>query len=222
MPWPELGSPRTRRQTNAAASLTPANPAAPVAPSPAPAPTAPEPQVALPQPLPGGVRAIPRASWAKANPIPTRLNPMGSIKRITVHHEGWTPVYFTDTASTAARLESIRQSHLQRLGAGDIGYHYVIDRQGRLWEGRNIAYQGAHVSKENENNLGIMVLGNFTQQSPSSGQLATLQTVIASMMRQYRVPVARVYTHQELGPTSCPGTSLQSAMVSIRRSGRLT
>ena len=167
----------------------------------------------------GGVRVIPRSTWAKADPVQARINKMGDVDMITVHHEGWTPVWFDDTRTTADRIETIRKSHLERLRAGDIGYHYVVDRAGRVWEGRNIAYQGAHVSENNENNLGIMCMGNFDQQQPSPAQLAALRSTLVALMKQHRVPVRKVYTHQEIKPTSCPGRVLQAHMVQIRRNG---
>jgi hypothetical protein len=187
----------------------------------APAPQPPVATPPAPAPAPGGLQIIPRAQWAKAAPIMPRINPMRGINRITVHHEGWTAVWFSDYASTAARIESDRRTHVSDRGWGDIGYHYIIDRAGRVWEGRNVAYQGAHVKANNENNLGIMLLGNFDYQEPTSAQQESLRRTVAAMMRQYRVPVSRVYTHQEIQPTRCPGQLLQPRFVAMRRNGHL-
>ena len=170
----------------------------------------------------GPIDAIPRSRWAKSNPINTRLRSMGSIQRITVHHEGWTPVWFSDIANTSQRLESIRRSHLKRLKAGDIGYHFVIDRSGRVWQGRDLMYQGAHVRDHNPHNIGVMVLGNFDLQRPTEQQANSLCNVLSNLRHQHGVPVNRIYTHQELNVTSCPGKALQSQTVALRHSGRLT
>ncbi len=170
-------------------------------------------------PVTGPLEAIPRSRWAMAAPILSRIVPMGKIEFITVHHEGWTPVYFEDYASTARRLEEIRRSHLQRLHAGDIGYHFIIDRAGRLWQGRDLVYQGAHVHDHNPHNIGVMCLGNFDLQSPSEAQYATLKPVLARLMTYYGVPLHYVYTHQELNPTECPGKIMQAHMVTLRRAG---
>jgi hypothetical protein len=167
----------------------------------------------------GPIKAIPRSSWAKADPIPSRLNKMGGVSMVTVHHEGWTPVYFDDTRSTADRLDGIRRSHIERLGAADIGYHYIIDRSGRVWQGRNVGYQGAHVREHNENNVGVMVLGNFDQQQPTNAQLTTLRSTLAALCKQYRLTTKKIYTHQELNRTECPGRVLQSHMSTLRRNG---
>lgn len=146
---------------------------------------------------------------------------MKGINRITIHHEGHTPVWFTDEPSTRARLEQVRSIHTRDRRWGDIGYHYVIDRAGRVIEGRSVAYQGAHVSNQNPHNVGVMLLGNFEKQSPSQAQLTALQSTLRHLMAKYRVPVKRVYTHRELGPTVCPGRNLQPRIASLRSSGAL-
>jgi hypothetical protein len=177
----------------------------------------------VPQPLPvapSGV--IPRSSWTRAALIPSRADRMGSIYRITVHHDAIVSSNVNSQSDAARRLESVRQSHVKQ-GWADIGYHYVIDPQGRVWEGRSIGWQGAHVQDNNPGNVGIMVMGNFDQQRPSSQALNTLDGFVAQQMKRYGVPVSRVYTHQEIRPTACPGRNLQRYMQETRaRSGRLT
>lgn len=178
--------------------------------------TLPPPDKSVAAPV-GPIMAYPRDRWAKAMPIRKRLQAMGGIRRITVHHEGSTPVWFTDLASTAQRLEAIRASHLNRLNAGDIGYHLIVDRAGRVWQGRDLRYQGAHVRDHNANNIGIMVLGNFDLQRPTDVQLTTLRRTVGKLMHQYDLATQHVFTHQEFNVTSCPGKSLQNRMVALRR-----
>lgn len=163
---------------------------------------------------------ISRTKWAKGKPRPARMNPLGAVKRITVHHDA---EYSSATSQSAcaARLDSIRRYHQDSRGWGDIGYHYVIDRAGRVWEGRPIAYQGAHVKNRNENNIGVVCLGNFDLQTPTTAQLASLNKHLRVLMQKHRVPVRYLYTHQELGKTACPGRALQAHMVSARKSSTL-
>lgn len=180
-----------------------------------------------PPPIPnapagGSTNVLPRSAWAKMGVA--RMNnivPMGGIDRITVHHDGMNAFNSTDQSSAASRIEQVRQSHTKRKARdgtlwADIGYHYVIDPAGRVWEGRSIQYQGAHVEFNNEHNLGIMCLGNYNDQRPTAAQKATIDRFVAEQMRRYRVPITRVYTHQEIRSTECPGASLQAYMVQTR------
>lgn len=165
----------------------------------------------------GPLTAIARSRWAKGNPIHSRLNPLGHVSRITIHHEGHvSPVYFSDLATTADRMERIRKAHLERR-FGDIGYHAVIDRNGRVWQGRSLRYQGAHVRDENEQNFGVMVLGNFDKQAPTRAQYDRLLDTVRQLMDHYDVSSRRVYTHRELGKTRCPGRHLQNQIIRWRR-----
>jgi len=164
-----------------------------------------------------GLNVVARQQWTGADAIRSKVNPMRGIDRITVHHEGWKPVYFSDRRSTAERIELIRTVHTRDRGWGDIGYHYVIDRSGAVWEGRPLAYQGAHVRDNNEHNLGILVLGNFDKQRPSEAQLQGLIKTLRACQHEHRVGTRRVYTHQEIVSTACPGRNLQNQMGGVRR-----
>lgn len=168
-------------------------------------------------PIAKGITALSRTSWTRTGPVASKVNAMNGINKLTIHHEGWTPVNFTSQATTAERIEKIRQYHTGQNGWGDIGYHYIVDRAGRVWEGRPIQYQGAHVSKNNENNVGILVLGNFEKQSPSEAQLNTLQSTVAALTKQNRIKSSLVRSHQEINPTSCPGRNMQNKMDALRR-----
>lgn len=181
------------------------------APAPAPAPT------------PGNVlHVIPRTTWAKSAPVPSRLNLMGNVSRITVHHEGCPePVEFADVRSTSARLELIRTVHVRDRQWGDIGYHFIIDRAGRVWEARPLQYQGAHVKNNNEHNIGIMLMGNFDIQRPTDAQTSALRQTVIALRRQHMVNMRYVKTHQEINPTRCPGKFLQERLVSLRSNGYL-
>ena len=168
-----------------------------------------------------GFRPIARSNWTRSAPRKGRVSPMAYVSKITVHHEGSATFWTTDYRATAKHLEEIRQAHINYKKWGDIGYHYIIDRQGRIWEGRSVRYQGAHVRNHNPHNIGVMLLGNFEKQKPTKAQLATLQNTLRSLMRKYKVPLKRVHTHRELMPTKCPGRNLQPLVVRIRKSGAL-
>lgn len=158
---------------------------------------------------------IPRTSWASRGPIVSRADRMGSINRITVHHDGMNAFTSRRQADAMARIEAIRNAHVN-MNWADIGYHYIIDPAGRVYEGRPLGLQGAHVRDNNERNLGIMVLGNYMDQRPTSDSVRALEEFIAQAMRTHRVSASRVYTHREFAPTACPGDSLQRSMLAMR------
>jgi hypothetical protein len=162
---------------------------------------------------------IPRSQWTRAKPNLAKTMPMGSIQRITVHHDGLPPVSIVSSAQAADRIETIRHAHVDGQGWADIGYHFVIDPQGRIWEGRPLDRQGAHVRDNNPNNLGVMVLGHFNAQKPTPQALASLDLFLGEAARRFRVPMNRIRTHQELVSTECPGQHLQAHM-NWTRSGR--
>ncbi len=165
--------------------------------------------------------AVPRSKWARGAPIVALAKPMGSVRRITVHHDAIDPLPSGSPDDVARRLESIRSGHIGR-GWADIGYHYAIDPAGRIWQGRPLSLQGAHVGDQNENNLGIVMLGNFERQSPSRPALESLDRLIAWEMRRSRISMAEIRTHREMAPTACPGRNLQREMDRTRgRGGRL-
>jgi hypothetical protein len=203
-------------------------PVAPSPPTPSPGPMLPPitqrsaPNLPRADAAPTGV--LPRSAWTNAGVArASDINPMNGVERITIHHDGMSPFTSPAQADAARRIEMIRASHVkgssQNSPFADIGYHYIIDPAGRVWEGRSTRYQGAHVSQNNEHNLGIMCLGNYDLQRPSQATLTTLDRFVASQMRRYNVPLARVKTHREINPTACPGANLQSYMVATRSRG---
>lgn len=172
-------------------------------------------------PAPTSSEVIPRSAWAKAAPVPRLMDPAQRIYRITLHHDGM-PSAFTsmDKASVAAHLEQIRQGHRDR-NFGDIGYHFLVDPAGRIWAGRPLQWQGAHVKEQNEGNLGICIMGNYEIQQPNNTQLVATERFVAQAMRHYGVRVNNVRTHREMAPTACPGRYLQPQLVAMRRQSSL-
>lgn len=173
----------------------------------------------------GLVSVLSRTQWTRNKPNMRKINAMGKISRITLHHSGMG--IFTDKSYTGAQkyLEKLRGSHTKGRGWSDIGYHFAIDPNGRVWECRNLRYQGAHVSSNNENNVGVLLMGNFEKQRPSRQQLATMKSFVRQLRLKYGVPVKSrrstvgIKTHRELGKTACPGRYLQPYIARYRDNG---
>jgi len=162
--------------------------------------------------------ALARTRWARFGPDRTRADGMLRPEFITVHHDGMSRFDSISERDAAERLERIRRSHVGR-GWADIGYHYAIDPAGRVWQGRPLSLQGAHVRAHNEGNIGIVVLGNFELQRPSSAAVASLGALVGSVMHRHSIALSRVRTHREWAPTACPGRSLQAEVDRLRDRG---
>ena len=148
-----------------------------------------------------------RQEWTERAVRPWRLRTASVFDRITVHHAGDVSLTVTDKNSVIYRLDGILTGHMDR-NYGDIGYHFIVDYAGRAWEGRSLAYEGAHVLRQNDGNIGIMLLGNFQQQQPSAQQVDACARLIGLLRAEHRIKRHRIYGHRDLGQSLCPGQYL--------------
>lgn len=157
----------------------------------------------------------PRSAWTRQAPLYSRLDPADAYYRITVHHEGNKANYNRALPDVAGALRLDLAAHRRR-GYGDIAYHFMIDYSGRVWEGRSLNYQGAHVSSRNPGNIGLALLGNFELQKPSEAQKAALVKLVAELRQFYGIGRRRVYGHRDLDSTLCPGRQLYKFMPALK------
>ncbi|MFT4537887.1 MAG: hypothetical protein ACI835_000319 [Planctomycetota bacterium] len=155
---------------------------------------------------------IPRQQWGASSPKLSRLTPhQGSWNRITVHHSAMeAPLPMRGPLSESiAVVKRIQRAHTVSRSWGDVGYHYLIDPFGRVFEGRPRQWQGAHAGGANNvGNIGICLLGNFEGQRPTPAALATLESVIEQFRGEHRISRSRVVAHRSFGKTECPGHHL--------------
>ncbi|EDM26249.1 prophage LambdaCh01, N-acetylmuramoyl-L-alanine amidase [Lentisphaera araneosa HTCC2155] len=163
--------------------------------------------------LPNQVRIVPRTSWCKMQ-MKSNVNPMGHIAKITVHHT--TAPKNLAKMSDIQYLNIIEKSHQER-GYASIGYHYVIGRDGTIYQGRPVKYQGAHVSGANSNNIGVSLIGDFNKKLPNSSQLKALETMLGYLRKKYQLPATKVYGHKHLGKSQCPGIQLEKWLIKYRK-----
>ena len=186
-----------------------------------PVPATPRREVAAPG------RPLPRSAWDARSALPGEMSRMSRVRRLTVHHSALL-AHETSQRNAAAVIHSIQKTHMDGNGWGDIGYHFLIDRAGRVWTGRQLSWQGAHAGgpQRNRGNIGICVLGNFVGsrrgQNPSRAQLAALESLVVDLCGRYGIPSTQILTHRELRSTDCPGARLQLAVDHLRKSRHLT
>ena len=201
----------------------PPTPADPVAgPPPETPPLATEPEDPPLAPVSILDRVMPRSAWTRMPVDSSLARPMNGVHRITIHHSGSNRVRTaTDFATNAALIERIRAYHVEARGWADLGYHFLIDPGGRIWEGRPLIWQGAHVKGFNRHNIGVVLLGNFELQEPSMQQLMVLPQLVQALRRKHGVAITNLRSHQEWTPTTaCPGKNLQPRFAHMRASGQ--
>ncbi len=168
---------------------------------------------------PLNIRVFGRNDWNARQPKTSRIKRMGKVSRVTIHHSAGNSFWAHSHRDTAAHIRSIQRYHQDEKKWADIGYHYIIDRTGNIWKGRDRRYQGAHAGGQaNRGNLGIVVLGNYTRQGLNNSQVRSLANLVGQLSDLYGVPHYRVYTHEELQPghTACPGPALTRVVGQIR------
>jgi len=153
------------------------------------------------------------------------LEYMKTVRTIVIHHTA--SVKNLDDPKTAIR--NIQYYHAVKRGWGDIGYNYVIDQEGNIYEGRRGGEKvvGGHAIPVNRASIGISVMGNFqTQDLPSEVVEAIVKLTRAkaelydldlnSRIKYKGVNYDVLQGHRDNSPTACPGENLYLALPSIR------
>ena len=94
----------------------------------------------------------------------------------------------------------IRKWHVEERRWSDVGYHYIIRRNGRLEKGRPEDLGGAHVQGHNHDTVGICLVGgvdgqNEPQQNFTESQFATLLKLLVTLKKRY--PQAHITGHRD-------------------------
>jgi hypothetical protein len=164
----------------------------------------------------------PRSAW-RAGPLRlASLDSMGRVDKVTIHHSGG-PTEFHGLSSwqVAAEIRKIQRYHQREKRWADIGYHYLIDPDGRVWQGRPVKYQGAHAGgAANYGNVGLVLLGDYSRRDITPAQGRSLSVLVARLCAYFGVPPERVYTHGEIrgGTTDCPGPQITRFVRRLRAS----
>lgn len=104
-------------------------------------------------------------------------------------------------------LSEIRKLHIAR-GFKDVGYHFVISANGRVWKGRPIEEEGAHVKSDNAESIGICVCGNFEAYPPLTAQIKALKKLIYSLCKEFGKLEVLGHRDYPQADTVCPGRYL--------------
>lgn len=164
-----------------------------------------DPSIYLPAGLPFPI--VRRQDWKAAPP----KEPYEAQRpaRITFHHTAGRKPATVEAAY--AEVLFIQDYHQNGKKWNDIGYHFVLDPFGTIFEGRPFGVVGAHVLYENVDNVGISIMGNYhppASDIPEFGSLKSLTVIGAWLAGNYAIPATQFFGHRDLGPSSCPGDLL--------------
>lgn len=139
---------------------------------------------------------------------------MRKITEIFIHCSA-TPASWMEGKGTAAKVAEVRRWHTEERGWSDIGYHFLIDRSGRVMQGRPEEEIGAHVKGHNRNSLGVCLIGgkgsrpdDLFLSNYTLAQQDALKALIADLKGRY--PKAKVRGHNEVANKACPGFNVKA------------
>lgn len=104
-------------------------------------------------------------------------------------------------------VDTIRQWHLQR-GFSDIGYHYVIYRDGSIHIGRDESIIGAHCTGHNTNSIGICYIGGCASdgKTPKDTRTTEQKQSLVKLLKELKIkyPQASIHGHRDFANKACP------------------
>lgn len=190
-------------------------------------------------------KIITRAQWGANESWSTASAKNSSLKSLYIHHTAGTNNY-TSTSQAYQQIRGIYDYHTRSLKWGDIGYHFLIDKFGNIYEGRKGSITslplGTHAGGFNTDTMGISAMGNYDVAKPSPAMMNSIKQVLAWKGKQYnlnvkgtttltsrgaagstakysygtKVTVPVIAGHRNTNATACPGIYIWSQMDQIR------
>ncbi len=183
---------------------------------------------------------VPRLSWGADESIrrgPPTYAP--SLRFAIVHHTAGRTSY--TRAEAAAIVKGIQLYHVQGNGWNDIGYNFLVDRFGTVYEGRHGGIDrnvvGAHALGFNTGSVGVAVLGTFGGAAPPKAAQDALASLLAWRLDLAHVdPLSKltvisggsekfapgapvllraVAGHRDTGSTACPGDAFYERLAAL-------
>jgi N-acetylmuramoyl-L-alanine amidase len=110
------------------------------------------------------------------------------------------------------KASTIRDWHVKGNKWKDIGYHYVVELDGKVVQGRLEKTMGAHTKGHNKNSIGICYVGGLDQdRNPKDTlrgvQLGSMEQLLMDLIVRY--PEASVHGHNEFANKACPSFDVQ-------------
>jgi hypothetical protein len=157
-----------------------------------------------------------------------------TIRKFIIHHtdseiRDLTGDNKMDSRDYKAIVRAIYHYHAVTRGWGDIGYNYLIDPLGNIYEGRYGGDRviGAHAACYNNGSVGIAIIGNYQDNDIPEPALSALISLLTVKAKMYGIDpegssvfrgkeLANIMGHKDVGATSCPGAKLYDFLPRIR------
>lgn len=177
-------------------------------------------------------KIVTRTEWGarsfKGNPVR-----QPGYKFLTLHHAAGFSASDLDEGKT--QVKAIQLLHQDDNGWSDIGYHYLIDAAGNIYQSRpyidnaplsnkpDLAV-GAHAAGHNSKNIGVCLLGCFHPESNASTCNNVLTQAVSDSLvqlftffcQEYGISPANINGHEHFSQTACPGSNLIARLPEIR------
>ena len=185
----------------------------------------------------------PRSAWDPSNQCPPRTTPQyGIVEMALVHHTVTTNDY--GPGDSPSMILAICRYHRNSNGWNDIGYNFLVDKYGQLFEGRaggiDQPVVGAQAQGFNDQSTSVSNLGTFTSAPESDAAINAMADLLAWKLPLEGVPVDgtvtltseggslnrwpagrqvtfdRISGHRDAGKTECPGNALYDQLPELR------
>ncbi|MDR0608398.1 MAG: N-acetylmuramoyl-L-alanine amidase [Candidatus Peribacteria bacterium] len=124
--------------------------------------------------------------------------------KIVIHHTATTYDTNWNTEEIKVAIQQIYKYHTLNRDFGDIGYNFLIDHLGNIYEGRagGEGAVGMHVSYNNVATLGISLLGDFEKTQPTQAQINALTDLLTALTQKYQIDPTAYESYFQLSTTS--------------------
>lgn len=164
-------------------------------------------EIAVAATLPLELAASPTTGGAES-----RLRVPHDIRRLTLHHSG-SPEPLLPEDDPTEKLRGLQIWGAAERNWWDVPYHFLIDLEGRIYEGRDYRYIGeTNTAYDPRGHLLISVIGNYNRQDATDAQVDAITQLMAWAAAEFGVSPGEIYGHSDFAETSCPGRAFQALL----------
>ena len=138
-----------------------------------------------------------------------RLRIPHAITHVTLHHTG-SPQPLRPQENPVDKLRGLQSWGAAERNWWDVPYHFLLDLDGRIFEGRDWRYMGeTNTTYDPAGHFLISVIGNYDLQEPTPSQLAAIADMMAWALTKFDLSLEKIGGHYHYADTGCPGRHLR-------------